>query len=76
MERTRDRGTTEPPQIEKRAKAGPVIPIPETLIIHTLTSSEPPRPRPEALDAVEHFSLEEERLEHTVQLGHDIAAAD
>ncbi|KAJ8419758.1 hypothetical protein Cgig2_011796 [Carnegiea gigantea] len=75
IEWTRERGTTEPPKIEKRAKVGPAVLVPETLVIHTLTSSEPPRPRPEVADEVEYLSLEEERPERTVQLGHDIAAA-
>jgi len=44
IKRAREHGTTEPPQIEKHAKAWPVLPVSETLVIHTLTSSEPPRP--------------------------------
>ena len=76
IKRTRERGTIEPPQIEKWAKVGPAVPVLETLVIYTLTSSEPPRPRPEVAGAVEHISLEEGRLERTVQLGHDIAAVD
>ena len=76
IERTRKRGTIEPLQIEKRAKAGPVVSVPETLVIQALASSEPSRRRPEVGDAVEHVSLEEERSERTMQLGHDIASAD
>jgi len=41
IERTRERGPTELTQKEKRAKAGPAAPASETLVIHTLTSSEP-----------------------------------
>jgi len=43
IERTRERGPTEL-SAEKRAKAGPAAPAPEALVIHTFTSSEPPRP--------------------------------
>jgi len=58
----------------KRAKAGlPALPL-EALVIHTLASSEPPRPRPEVADAVEYFPLEGERRDRMVQLGRDIAA--
>jgi len=44
IERTRERGTMGPPQTEKPTKAGSTIPVPKTLVIHTLTSSDPPRP--------------------------------
>ena len=76
IEWTRERKPAKPPQTEKRAKAAPAAPVPKTLVIHTLTSSEPPQPRSEATDAVEHIPLEEERPERTVQLGHDITATD
>ena len=58
--------------MEKWAKVGPTIPVPEKLVIHTLTSSEPPRPRPEAVDTMESQPLEE-GPERTVQLGYNIA---
>ena len=47
--------------------------VPKALVIHTLTSYEPPRPWLEVADAVEHLPLEEERPDRTVQLGRDIA---
>jgi len=76
IERTRERGPTEPSLTEKRAKAGPAALALEALVIHTLTSSKPSRPRLEATDAMEHVLLEEERPELTVQLGRGITAAD
>ena len=63
-----------PPEAEKRAKVGPATPAPEALVIHTLASSKPPRPRPEITDAIDHLSLEDERPERTMQLGRDISA--
>jgi len=72
IERTRERGPIAPSRTETQAKAGPATVAPKALVIHTLTSSEPTRPRPEATDAMEHFSPKEERPERTVQLGHDI----
>ncbi|KAJ8423632.1 hypothetical protein Cgig2_028491 [Carnegiea gigantea] len=65
IEWTRERGTTGPPQAEKRAKAGPAILVPEALVIHTLASSKPLRPRPEVADAVESLLLKEGRSERT-----------
>ena len=38
IKRTREHGPIELLQMEKRAKAGPVAPVPETLVIHNLTS--------------------------------------
>ncbi|KAJ8420172.1 hypothetical protein Cgig2_021472 [Carnegiea gigantea] len=74
IERTRERGTSGPSHAGKRAKVGPATPIPETLVIHTLASSEPPRPHPEVMDAVDHLPPGDGRPEHTVQLGQDISA--
>jgi len=48
----------------------------EALVIHTLTSAEPLRPRPEAMGDVEQVLQEVERAEHTVQLGRVVAARD
>ena len=48
--------------------------VPEALDIHSLTSAEPPQPRPEAMGDVEKVSLEEEWPKRTVQLGQDITA--
>jgi len=76
LERTRECEAPGLHPAEKRAKAGPPALVPEALVIHSLTSSEPPRPRPEAADAVEHLTLEEGRPDRTVQLGRDIAAND
>ena len=50
--------------------------VPEALIIHTLTSVEPSRPRPEATGDVEQVSLEEEWHKRTVHLGQDIMTLD
>ena len=75
-ERTRERGPDELPQIENRARTGPAALAPEALVIHTLTSAKPLWPRPEDTNEIEHVSLEEERLEHTVQLGRDITTFD
>ena len=62
--------------MEKWAKAGSAASAPEALVIHTLTSSELPRCRPEATDEMEHISLEEELPERTVQLGCGITTLD
>ena len=75
IDRTRERGTKGPSLAENRAKAGPAIPVLETLVICTL-SSEPSRPQPEVVDTVESVPLEEGWPERAVQLGHDIATAD
>ena len=61
--------------MEKWAKAGPTILVPETLVIHTLTSSEPLQPRLEVAHMVESLPLEEGRSERTIQLEHDITTA-
>jgi len=72
----REHGHDRPSQAEKCAMAGPATMVPEALVIHTLTSVEPSRPRLEASCDVEHVSLEEERPECTVQLGRDMASLD
>ena len=76
IEQTRECGTTKLPQIEKREKVGPAVPVSETSVINTLASSEPTQPQPKVVDAVEHVSLEEGRPKRTVQLGYDITIAD
>ena len=76
LEQIKEHGPKVPSQAEKRARAGPATMAPEALVIHTLTSAEPPRPRPEATGDVEQVSLKEERPEYTVQLGQDITTLD
>jgi len=48
----------------------------EALVIHTLTSAEPSRPRLEAADDMEQVPLEEECPKRTVQLGRDMTTID
>jgi len=63
LERSRESRTLGLHPTEKRAKAGPPALALQALVIHTLASSEPPRPRPEVADVVEHFPLEGEQLD-------------
>ena len=76
VERTREHGLNGPPQAENRARSGPATTVLKALVIHTLTSAEPPRPRPEVMGEMEQVWLEEEQPERTVQLGQDIIALD
>jgi len=73
LERTRERGTPGLHPTKKQVKVGPPVLVPEAMVIHTLASLEPPRPRSEVADAVEHLPLKEERSNRTVQLGRDLA---
>jgi len=76
VERTKEHRLNGPPQVGKRVRAGLATMVPEALVIHTLTSAEPLRPRPKATGDVEQVPLEEERSECTVQLGRDMTALD
>ena len=73
IERTRDREAIGAPKTEKRAKESPTIPVPKTLVIHSIASPELPQSRPEVADVVEHLPLEERRPERSVQLERNIA---
>jgi len=53
IERTKEPGPNRSSQVEKRARAGPATMVPEALVIHTLISAEPSRPRPEVAGDVE-----------------------
>lgn len=64
IERPRDREVKGPLVMTKRSKESPVIPAPETLVIHSV-SPELPQSRPEVEDAVEHIQLEEGRPDTT-----------
>jgi len=62
--------------VGKQPKTVPLPSAPKALAIHTLGSAEPSRPRLEAADNMEHVPLEDERPEHTVQLGRDVSDLD
>ena len=47
----------------------------ETLVIHTLASAKPNRPRPEAAENMDHVPLEEGRPDRKVQLDREMEAA-
>jgi len=66
IERTKEHGPDGPSQVGKRTRAEPAAMVPKALVIHTLTSAEPSRPRPGATGDVEQVLLEEERLERTL----------
>ena len=66
VERVKEHGPADPSQTRKRPRAGPPPAVPEALVIHTLGSVEPSRPRLEAANDVEHVPLEDEPLERTV----------
>jgi len=76
VERTKEQGPDGPSQAGNRPRGEPPPTVPEALVIHTIASTEPDRPRPEVADGVEQVYLEEGRPERTVQLGREMTAAD
>ena len=60
VERAKEHAPDGLSQAGKRLKIGPPPAVSEDLVIHTLGTAEPSRPRAEAADDVEHIPLEEE----------------
>ena len=67
MERLVKRGLAGPPPSDKKPRT--MAPPTEALVIHTLASTEPERPRPEAMGGIKEIRLDAACLECTVQLG-------
>jgi len=56
-----------PPLVGKKARTEPPPPAAEALVIHTVASVEPERPRPEDVDGIEQVPPEDARSDHKVQ---------